>query len=113
MKYTFIATAFLFISNMKLMRQIGLFAILLSFLTSCNGQIKSDNQSPNAAKSDTEKVVGGGCEGCELMYVGMPEEIFSEHISIGWTEGIQKIILTGKVFHLDGKTPAPNCKLPL
>lgn len=90
------------------MKQIGIFLILLTFLTRCNGQTKSDGQNPNVTKPDTEKIVGGGCEGCELMYVGMPEEIVSEHKSIGWTEGNQQLILTGTVFQLDGKTPAPN-----
>ncbi|GAB4335983.1 MAG: hypothetical protein OHK0038_14010 [Flammeovirgaceae bacterium] len=42
------------------------------------------------------------------MYVGMPEKITTEHTSIGWSEGKQKLILTGKVFQLDGKTPASN-----
>jgi protocatechuate 3,4-dioxygenase beta subunit len=77
-------------------------------MTSCNGQIKSDKQSQHPPKSETAKIVGGGCEGCELMYVGMPETISSEHTSMGWTEGKQKLILTGKVFHLDGTTPASN-----
>lgn len=82
---------------------IGLFATLFNFLTSCNGQTK---QISNETKQT--KQVGGGCEGCELMYVGMPEQISAEHTSIGWTEGSQKLIVTGKVFKLDGKTPAPN-----
>lgn len=80
---------------------IGLFATFFNFLTSCNGKIK---QEPNENKQ--MKQVGGGCEGCELMYVGIPKKISTEHISVGWTEGKQKLILTGKVFNLDGKTPA-------
>jgi protocatechuate 3,4-dioxygenase beta subunit len=56
----------------------------------------------------TENVIGGGCEGCELMYVGMPEQILPEHMSLGWTDGKQKLLLTGKVFQLNGKTPASD-----
>jgi protocatechuate 3,4-dioxygenase beta subunit len=77
-------------------------------MTSCNGETKSNQQSENPPKSETAKIVGGGCEGCELMYVGMSEKISPEHTSIGWTEGKQKLILLGKVFQIDGKTPAPN-----
>lgn len=88
--------------------QLGLFLILVSILTSCNGQVKSDNSSKNVSNKNTNTLVGGGCEGCELMYVGIPGQIASEHTSIGWTEGNQKLIVTGKVFQLDGKTPAPN-----
>ncbi|WP_101357659.1 dioxygenase family protein [Raineya orbicola] len=82
---------------------LGLLATLFSFLTSCIGQT---NQQSNEIKQTQE--VGGGCEGCELMYVGMPKNISSEHTSIGWKEGKQKLILTGKVFLLDGKTPASD-----
>lgn len=82
---------------------LGPLATLFSFLTSCIGQT---NQQSNEIKQTQE--VGGGCEGCELMYVGMPKNISSEHTSIGWKEGKQKLILTGKVFLLDGKTPASD-----
>ncbi|MBM3455836.1 MAG: intradiol ring-cleavage dioxygenase [Bacteroidetes bacterium] len=82
---------------------IAILASFFNFLTSCNGQTK---QQSNETKQIPK--VGGGCEGCELMYVGMPKQIQSEHTSLGWTEGKQKLILTGKVFQLDGKTPAPD-----
>ena len=92
-----------------MMKQIcnpGLFVILINLLTSCNGQTNTDTISQITPKSNTQQIVGGGCDGCELMYVRMPEEILSEHTSIGWTEGKQKLILTGKVNQRDGKTPA-------
>ncbi|MDI9311510.1 MAG: hypothetical protein QM535_14955 [Limnohabitans sp.] len=82
---------------------IGFLAISFNFLTSCNGQTK---QEPNENKQT--KQVGGGCEGCELMYDEMPKNISSEYTSIGWTEGKQKLILTGKVFQIDGKIPASD-----
>lgn len=88
--------------------QLGLFIMLTGFLTSCNGQTKSGSQLQYSSKTNTKKIVGGGCEGCELMYVGMPEQISSAHTSIGWKEGKQKLIVSGKVLQLDGKTPAPN-----
>lgn len=53
-------------------------------------------------------LVGGGCEGCELMYVGMPASISNEDTSPGWNEKGQRLMLTGTVYHLDGKTPAAN-----
>jgi protocatechuate 3,4-dioxygenase, beta subunit len=82
-------------------------AIMLpQLLTSCTGQTKPNNQNPPSI--ETQKIVGGGCDGCELMYVDMPKEILSEHTSLGWTEGTQKLLLTGKVLQLDGRTPAPN-----
>lgn len=77
-----------------------------AFFVSCNGQTK--NTHTETKQRQVTKLVGGSCEGCELMYVSMPEQILSEHISLGWTEGKQKLILTGKIFQLDGKTPAAD-----
>ena len=73
-----------------------------SIFISCNGQISENKQMT------TQELVGGGCDGCELMYVGMPNIISSVDTSPGWNEKGQKLIVTGTVFHLDGKTPAPN-----
>lgn len=79
--------------------------VLLHILESCNGQSKD---SPEIKPSNEVKPVGGGCEGCELMYVEIPEEIPSECTSSGWAEGHQKLVLKGKVLEQDGRTPAPN-----
>lgn len=92
---------------MKHVFKFGVFIFFIHFLTSCNGQIKSKN-SQTEIKSDESKLVGGGCDGCELMYIQMPDTISPEDTSIGWIEGKQKLIVTGKVFQFDGKTPAPE-----
>lgn len=73
---------------------------LCSLFISCNAQTNEISIKEN------DKIVGGGCEGCELMYIGMPENIVAESISDGWNEGMQKLIITGKIYQLDGKTPA-------
>ncbi len=69
--------------KMKHMNKISLFLLLLTLLTSCNRQTTSKNENQNVSKIDTKKVVGGGCEGCELMYVGMSEQILPEDTSLG------------------------------
>lgn len=76
--------------------------IVCSIFASCNGQ---KNGTFPTGKNE---IVGGGCDGCELMYIGMPEKIASTAISPGWNEKGQKLIVTGTVFQLDGKTPAPG-----
>jgi len=96
------------LSTMKQINQLVFIVIISSFLASCKGQKKTDNPGKNIPKADTVRIVGGGCEGCELMYIGIPEKNLPEHTSIGWTEGNTKLILTGKVFQIDGKTPAQN-----
>jgi protocatechuate 3,4-dioxygenase beta subunit len=80
----------------------------LTFVTSCNGQSKDNNRSASSSQSKKSIQVGGGCDGCEIMYVGMPKNIASVDTSSGWTEKGQKMLVTGTVFKLDGKTPAPN-----
>jgi len=81
---------------------------LSSLLVSCSGQNKNSTQFPGTENS--AKRVGGACEEgyCELMYLGMPEVIHSIDTSSGWFEKGQKLMVTGTVFQLDGKTPAPN-----
>ncbi|MCY7293371.1 MAG: hypothetical protein LH615_14425 [Ferruginibacter sp.] len=92
---------------MKQLFKLGLFVILFSFLTSCNGQTKNSSHTPQTT-TNKSKLVGGGCDGCELMFVGIPENIQSVDTSAGWTEKGQKLLVTGTAFELDGKTPAPN-----
>lgn len=71
-------------------------------LFSCNGQTTQQTHR------SSQKIVGGGCDGCELMYIGMPKIIPSVDTSAGWKEKGQKLILTGTVFQIDGKTPASD-----
>jgi len=84
-----------------------IFVVLALTTSACDGQVtKSQNQK--SASTVGNKIVGGGCDGCELMYVGMPKEIKSVGYSPGWTEKGQKLLVTGIVYKLDGQTPAPN-----
>ena len=91
---------------MKRLIQFGLFVFLFSSFTGCNGQTKTNTVTRQ--NTDTKKLVGGGCDGCEIMFVGMPTNISSVDTSVGWTEKGQKLLVTGKVYKIDGKTPVPN-----
>jgi protocatechuate 3,4-dioxygenase, beta subunit len=91
---------------MKKLFHITTFVMMVTILQSCQGQTKSN--LPIQKNTDIKKLVGGGCDGCELMYVGMPANINATDTSAGWTEKGQKLLVTGKVYKLDGKTPAPN-----
>jgi protocatechuate 3,4-dioxygenase beta subunit len=55
----------------------------------------------------TEPVIGGPCEGCELIYVGMPTTLASQARIAEPTEPGQPLVLTGTVRLPDG-TPAPG-----
>lgn len=87
---------------MKKIIFVPVILIVGSFLASCNGQ------TLKKAEANNVQPVGGGCDGCELMYEGMPAVINSSDTSPGWNEAGQKLIITGTVFQIDGKTPAPN-----
>lgn len=79
-------------------------AIFTSCLLSCNGQVTSKNKNP----AENTAVVGGPFENGEFMYIGMPEKIKSVDTSAGWAQKGQKLLITGTIYKLDGKTPAPN-----
>ena len=85
---------------------IGFIVILLAPVAGCNGQ----NQNAGQNSNNDIKRVGGDCEAgyCELMYVGIPKEINSVDTSAGWYEKGQKLVVSGTVFQIDGKTPAQD-----
>lgn len=82
--------------------------VISQFQTSCKAQIKPTNQNQQTSKMDTVKIVGGGCDGCEIMFVDIPTNINSSDTSAGWTENGQKLLVAGTVYKLDGRTPAQN-----
>ncbi len=74
---------------------------LLGLLAGCDAQTTATGLTGKG-----NDVIGGGCDGCELMYVGMPAIMATTDTSPGWKEAGQKLLITGKVFKIDGKTPA-------
>ncbi|MCU0354240.1 MAG: intradiol ring-cleavage dioxygenase [Cytophagales bacterium] len=83
-------------------------ALLFIVLVACNAR----TQNPSAPSvSLPSQRVGGGCEGCELMYVDMPARMSATDTSTGWAELGQKLAITGRVYKRDGKTSAPNVVL--
>lgn len=79
--------------------------IAVSFRCTRHNETKAIAPTENAT---TKPVVGGGCDGCEIMYVGMPSDIKPVDTSAGWNEKGKKLLVKGTVFKHDGTTPAPN-----
>jgi protocatechuate 3,4-dioxygenase beta subunit len=52
--------------------------------------------------------VGGGCDGCNLIYEGMPKHLSNTSHLPGWAEGGKKMIVEGTVYRRDKRTVAPN-----
>lgn len=72
---------------------------LFGLLASCHGQ-------PSRQPTTKDLIVGGGCDGCGIMYIDMPKTILPVDTSAGWHERGQKLRLSGTVYQRDGKTPA-------
>jgi protocatechuate 3,4-dioxygenase beta subunit len=64
-------------------------------------------QSRQLASSDRNSV-GGGCEGCDLMFVEIPSTIRSNVTIVDPAEPGEKLEISGVIYKSDGKTPAPN-----
>lgn len=91
----------------KMMRMICL-VFFMMYIVACQ-PVTSQAPPPAAAKDSL--IVGGGCESCELMYVGMPARIPAVDTSAGWYEKGQRLVVRGRVFRIDGQTPAAGILL--
>jgi protocatechuate 3,4-dioxygenase beta subunit len=80
-------------------------AILLLFV-SCNGQ--TSDAAEQTIHSQNKPRVGGNCETCELIYVGMPKSINAIDTTASWQLPGPKLIVTGTVYKPDKKTPATD-----
>lgn len=88
-----------------ILKTIYLNALIIStciLLVGCLSQNAKNQPAPES------KIVGGGCDGCELMYVGMPKQVTTIDTSAGWNEPGQKLIISGTVFKNGGRKPAPG-----
>lgn len=54
------------------------------------------------------RLVGGGCEGCEGMFEGIPNQLAWETMIHQPGEPGEPLEISGTIFQTDGKTPAPN-----
>jgi len=66
-------------------------------------------QAQSGQLSSTDRnAVGGGCQGCDLMFVEIPSTIKADVTLVGETEPGEKLEIFGVIYNADGKTPAPN-----
>ncbi len=84
----------------------GFFTLFSLLLHSCKAQ-KKQPATLNKSVSNNS-VVGGPFENRDFFYIGMPTNINSVDTSPGWTQSGQKLLITGTIYKLDGKTAAPN-----
>ena len=65
------------------------------------------------AQSQPDRIVGGSCEDCELIFEGMPSELKSRVALASFDEPGEKLTITGTVYRLNSKTPASGVILYL
>src|SRR5215213_6328890 len=83
---------------------IRLLPALAAFPSICSG-CSGNTTTPNHQQQER---VGGACDGCDIMYKDMPGELKETSTLPDWNEPGQKMIVQGKVFKNDGKTPAED-----
>ncbi|MDQ3109606.1 MAG: intradiol ring-cleavage dioxygenase [Bacteroidota bacterium] len=97
------------------LKAISFFLIAFVFCC-CSTPDEKQNRDSAASSSGadtTQLVFGGPCDQCETMYEGMPQlnTINWKTTLVSDADEGERLMLTGKVFMNDGKTPAPNIVL--
>ena len=93
-----------FIFECNRMRLLGAFSILSLF--QCGGQM--EGEKPTTAHT---QLVGGPCDGCELLYEGKPATLGPVLQLAPDPEPGEDLVIEGLLVHVDGITPAENVTL--
>lgn len=90
-------------SRREFLKRAAFFAVASSSLVAANGACHAQTAQPPRIP---RRVVGGGCDGCEGMYEGMPEQLSWQTAVATASEPGEKLEISGIVYQPDGKTPA-------
>ena len=93
---------------MKNVFNIIIYVLLINCFFTCTGQNHHKISTVKERTTTTKLSIGGPFENREFMYIGMPKEIESIDTSSGWNQIGQKLLITGTIYQLDGKTPASD-----
>ena len=77
--------------------------LLILWIGPCQGQQPTEQPTPS-----TTGPIGGHCEGCELIFAGLPDRLSARDTSSIWHGDGPRVVMTGTVFAPDGTTPAPG-----
>jgi protocatechuate 3,4-dioxygenase beta subunit len=90
-----------------MLRNFMLILIGAILIYSCgHRQTTSPTSQTNQPNKSQVFLVGEGCDGCELIYAGIPSNINSVDTSSAWQEEGKKMLVQGTVYKLDGKSSA-------
>ncbi|HEV7378068.1 MAG TPA: hypothetical protein VGN95_25530 [Pyrinomonadaceae bacterium] len=80
-----------------------IFAVVLPPVVASNSSCQAQNN-----QSKSRGIVGGGCDGCEGIYEGLPQQLSWQTAIASATEPGERMEISGIIYQVDGKTPAPN-----
>ncbi len=87
----------------QFIKRAFVFAVALPSLIATNNACHAQVER-RAAKG----IIGGGCDGCEIIYEGMPQELNWQTAIASASEPGERMVMSGRIYQRDGKTPAPN-----
>jgi protocatechuate 3,4-dioxygenase, beta subunit len=82
------------------------FPSLCAVSSSCHAQTNQRQQTSAVS-------VGGGCDGCEGMYEGMPQQLSWQTAIASASEPGERLEISGIIYQADERTPAPDIILYL
>jgi protocatechuate 3,4-dioxygenase beta subunit len=96
----------IFLNDTRQHRHLFLLTSLLFSMviagTSCRAQTKAGSATA---------IVGGGCDGCELIYDGMPHQMSWQTAMASPSEPGERMEISGVIYQRDGRTPASHVVL--
>ena len=93
-------TNFPFETNYNAMKTLSLTIIF------CVSFYVSGGSQNGPAGSTADRIVGGGCDGCNLIYEGLPSALRWETTIPPAGEPGEPMIISGTIYKKDGRTPA-------
>ena len=82
-------------------------ALIFAFAIPSVASLNSSCQAQKKQRT-SRGIVGGGCDGCEGIYEGMPQQLSWQTAIASAPEPGERMEISGIIYQLDQKTPAPN-----
>lgn len=94
---------------MKTLEIYCLVSLIIGLFSGCKSASSSGNQQADTASTlQSAMLVGGPCEGCEAVHEFGNKILYSTDTIPGFHEYEPKLLLSGTIYQVDGKTPAQD-----
>jgi protocatechuate 3,4-dioxygenase beta subunit len=87
----------------QFLKRAPIFAVAIPSLVTLNSSCHAQKN-----QSASRGIVGGGCDGCEGIYEGMPQQLSWQTAIASAAEPGERLEISGIIYQVDGKRPAPN-----